>query len=421
MYPSVRPTARLDEPARPSAEQQPSGTRAWVSANVVHLGFTSLFTDISSEMVTAILPVFLVFQLRFTPLQFGLFNGIYFAVSGLMSVAGGVVADRYRRYKETAGVGYGVSAACKVGLLAVRTTALPAAGVLFADRVGKGLRTAPRDALISLSSEPAHLGRSFGVHRAFDTVGAVLGPIVAFLVLRIVPEGYDAVFVISFLFALLGLGVLVLFVENRRDVGGGSRSASFAGAIALFKEPLFRLLAVAGAALGLFTIADAFIYLTFEQRTNFATEYFPLLYVGTAIAYLVLAIPMGNLADRVGRSRVFIAGYALLLGAYCVLLAPKLGGLELVTVLGLLGAFYACTDGVLVAMASVVIPAQRRTSGIAVLTTTAALSGLGASLAFGAFWGWWGATATVRAFLVALAATIVVSASLLRVRSRQFG
>src|ERR1700690_4363501 len=113
MYPSLRPAALLDKDAQTEGGgEQPESHRGWVSANVVYLGVTSLFTDISSEMVTAILPVYLVFQLRFTPLQFGLFNGIYFAVSGLMSIAGGLIADRRRKYKEIAGAGYGISAAC---------------------------------------------------------------------------------------------------------------------------------------------------------------------------------------------------------------------------------------------------------------------------------------------------------------------
>ena len=235
MYPSVRPSV-LTEPA-PAPASERDGRRPWVSANVVYIGLTSLFTDVSSEMVTAILPLYLVFQLRLTPLQFGVFNGVYLAVAGLMSIAGAVIADRRRRYKEIAGAGYGISAACKVGLLAARERAVARIHCAVRDRVGKGVRTSPRDALISLSSEPDRLGRSFGVHRVFDTIGAVAGPIVAFLVLRAAPDAYDAVFVISFLFALLGLGMLVLFVENRRDELGEHRSATWRGALRLLTEP----------------------------------------------------------------------------------------------------------------------------------------------------------------------------------------
>jgi MFS family permease len=202
---------------------------------------------------------------------------------------------------------------------------------------------------------------------------------------------------------------------------GEHRSATWRGALRLLTEPRFRTLVVVGSMFGLFTIADAFIYLTFQNRSTFETAYFPLLYVGTAISYLLLAIPVGNLADRVGRSRVFLAGYVLLLCVYLVLLAPSLNGWLLVVLLTLLGAFYASTDGVLIAMTSVAVSEARRSSGIAVLTTAGALSGFAASLTFGAMWSWWGPTTTVKLFAGALGIVIVIAAGMLRVRTRVYG
>ena len=172
--------------------------------------------------------------------------------------------------------------------------------------------------------------------------------------------------------------------------------------------------------LGLFTIADAFIYLTFEHASSFETKYFPLLYVGTAIAYVTLAIPIGRLADRVGRARVFLAGYGVLLGAY-VLLLGTLGGGQLIVLLAALGAFYACTDGILAAMASTVVERDRRASGLAMLTTGVAVSGFVASLAFGWIWSEWGPNPTIRLFAVGLAAGLVTGMFALRVRTRRFG
>ena len=144
MYPSVRPAAVLDAAPRSDPSDGPS---SGVSANVVALGFTSFFTDVSSEMVTTVLPIYLVFQLGLSQFEFGLFNGIYFGISGLMSVVGGVIADRRQRYKEVAGAGYAVSAGAKLGLLAAGNAAVPASAMLFSDRVGKGVRIAPRDTL----------------------------------------------------------------------------------------------------------------------------------------------------------------------------------------------------------------------------------------------------------------------------------
>ena len=326
MYPSVRPNIDLDVQSADPADENENAPA--VPANVIYLGLTSLFTDVSSEMVTAILPIYLVTQLRFEPFEVGLFLGLQLGIAGLASIAGGVMADRRQRYKEVAGAGYAVSAACKLGLLAAGNSPLPASAALSVDRIGKGARSSSRDALISLSARPSRLGTAFGVHRAFDTVGAVAGPIVVFAVLRAAPDAYDAVFVVSFLVALIGLGVLVLFVQNRSSRSGAHHILSRASASALLARDDFRTLVIAGSVLGVFTIADAFVYLTVSNHMSFQTQYFPLLYVGTAISYLVLAVPLGHLADRVGRSRIFLTGYVLLALVYVGLLNSSLGALE---------------------------------------------------------------------------------------------
>ena len=129
--------------------------RIRVARNVVLLGLTSLFTDISSEMVATILPLYLVYTLGFTPLQFGIVDGLQQGAAAIVRVAGGFVADRTRRHKEVAAVGYGVSALSRLGLLAAQSVSALGA-IVFLDRTGKGIRTAPRDALISLSTERAH-------------------------------------------------------------------------------------------------------------------------------------------------------------------------------------------------------------------------------------------------------------------------
>ena len=120
--------------------------------NVILLGLTSMFTDVSSEMVNSILPLYLTYELRWSPLQFGLFDGIYQAMTAFLRSAGAAVADRRRRYKEVAAFGYALSAGCKLGLLAAGSAWVASTAILFTDRIGKGVRTAPRDALISFSS-----------------------------------------------------------------------------------------------------------------------------------------------------------------------------------------------------------------------------------------------------------------------------
>jgi MFS family permease len=414
---SATPTTTATAGARAGLGQRLLGGS--VSRNVVYLGLTSLFTDISSEMVSTVLPLYLVFFLRFTPLQFGMLDGLYQGGAALIRLVGGLAADRSQRYKEVAGLGYGLSALSKIGLL-LGAAGGPGllAGALFVDRTGKGIRTAPRDALISLSSQPSNLGTSFAVHRALDTCGAMLGPLVAFGLLAMVPNGFDVIFVASLCAALVGLGVLGLFVDNRaprQPQPATSRPRLSAAEMAsVLRLPGFRWLVLAAAALGLATISDGFLYLELQHRLSFAASFIPLLYVATSLVYFLLAIPAGRLADRFGRGRVFIVGYVVLLVVYAGLLVPSIGSLELVGVLVLFGAYYAATDGVLMALASSRLPTESRTTGLAVLTAASGLGSLGASLVFGAAWMGLGPELAVGVFLgglvaaLALATTVVV-------------
>ncbi|MFE2166505.1 MFS transporter, partial [Streptomyces sp. NPDC059447] len=185
-----------------------------VASTVLALGAVSLITDISSEMVTAVLPLYLIAGLGLSPLGFGALDGVYNGVSALIQLTGGHLADRVRNHKLIAGLGYGLSALCKP-LLLLAHSAGPIGVVLALERTGKGLRTAPRDALISLSTPAGQQGRAFGVHRAMDTTGALLGPLAAFFILSAAVGGYDAVFGVSACVAALGVVVLILFVPGR--------------------------------------------------------------------------------------------------------------------------------------------------------------------------------------------------------------
>jgi MFS family permease len=430
LYPSLKDVraCRPDALARSSADALPregpdgrrgdEAARRWwqptVTANVAFLGVTSLFTDVSSEMVNSVVPLFLTFTLGFTRLQLGLFNGAYQGLAAFTAVVGAAWADRHRRYKEVAGVGYGTSAATRVGLVAARHAWAPATGLLYADRAAKGLRTAPRDALISHSALPGHLGEAFGVHRALDTLGALVGPLVAFALLSIVPGDYGKIFWASFWIALVGLAVLILFVENRHAAVEVYRRVSLRTGFSLLRLGPFRRLVLAGMALSLVTIADALIYLTFQQRTSMSTRYFPLLFVGTALAYVVLALPLGRLADRVGPARVFVAGQVLLIAVDAILLKADPGPSALLVMLAALGVYYAATDGILAALASSILPADVRSSGLALLGAAMALAAFAASATFGAIWGWKGPTFAVGTFLAGLVVALGLTLLLLR-------
>jgi MFS family permease len=391
--------------------------RPQVSRNVLFLGLTSLFTDISAEMVSTILPLYLVFTLRLAPLQFGIIDGLYQGSAVLVRVASGFIADRWRNHKQVAAAGYALSAVSKLGLLAVQGAWTAIAGIILVDRIGKGIRTAPRDALISLSSPREGLGTAFGVHRALDTAGAMLGPLVAFGLLALVPGAFDAVFVVSFCAALVGLGLLALFVESRPvvdDVATAPPRVWVKAAAGLLGAPRFRLLMLVGAALSLTTISDGFLYLGLQRKLDFSVGFFPLLYVATALVYMVLAVPIGQLADRVGRGRVFVGGYVLLVLVYTSLLLPGIGPAEVLVYLVLFGAYYAATDGVLMALASAIVPAELRTSGLALLATATSVSRLLASVLFGLFWTWWDVPVAVSLFVGGLVVAIVLAVAALR-------
>jgi MFS family permease len=395
--------------------------RVGISANVIALGLTSMLTDISSEMVSTVLPVYLVLHLGLTPLQFGLVDGLYHGMTAIFRLISGIAADRWSRYKEIAAAGYGISAICKAALGAAGAAWPVLAGVVAVDRMGKGLRTAPRDALISLSATPSTQGLAFGVHRAFDSAGAMMGPLVGLAILAMMPERFDVVFVVSFAVAILGLGVLWLFVDNAVPSGDAVAIPAPRRSRALDLRSLRTLggLTVAATLLGLTTISDGFLYLLLQEQASFNVGFFPLLYVGTAGSYLLLAIPVGKLADRAGRGVTLVAGHALLAMAYLVAIRGGGGLSAIVACLLLLGVFYAATDGVLMALASGLCPPEQRASGIAMVTTAMSGARFFASVAFGALWTRYGADAAVYAFFGALVVAAVIAAGILRLQPKR--
>ncbi|MFJ7158256.1 MFS transporter [Streptomyces sp. NPDC101118] len=388
-----------------------------VGGNVVALGSVSLITDVSAEMVTAVLPLYLVLGLGLSPAAYGVLDGLNTGATALLRIVGGYVADRVSRRKAVAGAGYGLSAAAKLGLVAAGGS-VPALGlVLAADRAGKGLRTAPRDALITLSAPGHALGRAFGVHRAMDSVGAFLGPLAALAVLTAAGQSFDAVFVTSFCVAALGVLVLVLFVRDRRQPRPPAGAVSPRAVGRLLREAPVRRLACAACLLGLATVGDGFVYLLLQRRESLSIGWFPLLAVGTSLSYLLLAAPLGVLADRVGRLPVLLGGHGVLAAVYLLLHGPLGGPALVVTVLFLYGLFHAATEGVLMALAGPVLPERLRTTGIALVQSGQALAYLGSSVLFGLAWQAWGSAAASRGAAVAVVVTGVLTAFLLGSRA----
>jgi MFS family permease len=406
MYSVVNPRALL----RAATVDGGAMVRGRVSRTVVLLGACSLLTDISSEMVATILPLYLVATLGFSPLQFGVLDGLYQGAGAFVRLGAGYLGDRLRRHKAVAFTGYGLSAVAKLGLVTIGGAFGALSVVIAADRVGKGIRTAPRDAMISLSSRKEDLGLAFGVHRAMDSAGAMIGPLVAFGLLAAAPDSFRSLFLVSFFIALLGLGVLGLLVDEPRGAPADEPPVDLRAAFALLRQPQFRALTIIACALGLATVSDAFLYLLLLDRVDFSPTLFPLLATGTAATYMVLAVPAGRIADRLGRGRVLLGGYALLLAAYAVLLAPSPGSTAVLAVLVLVGGYYAASDGVLAALGSSHLSEPLRGSGLALLGTATSGARLLASVIFGALWTWAGITAALCVFGLGLLVAMAVAA-----------
>lgn len=416
MYPSVRNipaagTADAADAAAPVRGRQ--ALKMAATGNVIAIGATSLITDLSSEMVAAVIPLFLTAQVGLGVAAFGLFDGAYQAATILLRLWGAGIADRTRRHKQVAVAGYAVSAAARVGLALSAVAAVPA---LLIDRVGKGLRAAPRDALISMSAPPAVTATAFGIHRAMDTLGALGGPLLAFGILAVTANAFDAVFTASAMIGLAGLAVVGLAVDPHPPYAGAvahdpatTKPSWRAETRSVLAVPGLKRLAVVAGGLAAVSVSDAFVYLVIADQADMDPKLFPLLFAGTALAYLSLAVPFGRAADRYGAKRVFLAGHAALIFVYLTVAAADLTAVTVTAVLAVGGAYWAATDGVTSALAARAAPARHRAAAIAVVSVAVAVGRFVSSVAFGAAWSTWGPTAAFAIFAAAL--TIAVTAA----------
>ena len=400
--------------------QQVGNRRNWqlVGTTVLLLGLTSLLTDISSEMVSTTLPLYLLVTLQFTPFQIGLIDGLNQGAAVLVKLVSGMIADRWQRPKEVATAGYLFSMLSKLGFLLIGSNWTGISSVVVLDRIGKGIRTAPRDAMIAASSAPERIATAFGVHRAMDTAGAMLGPLLAVAILTIAPGAYDAVFVVSMCVALVGVAVIATFVHNpaakpeateSRAQDSAASRVSYRSTLSLLAIPQFRSLVIIGSLFALVTVSDGLLYLNLQRSLALRTGFFPLLFVVSALLYMLLAIPVGSLADRIGSKKVFLVGYAMLAVAYALLLLPSQNYLTAGCVLLLIALYYSGTDGVLMALASRALPTPLRTTGLALLTTGTGLARLFASTLYGVVWNQFGANQALMIFIIGLVSSIVIA------------
>ncbi|MES2933193.1 MAG: MFS transporter [Pseudomonadota bacterium] len=376
---------------RPTATDAAS---APLPGTVYALGGTSLLTDISTEMVASILPVYLMLGLRLSPSQYGLMDGLFRGGATVAAVLlGGLLSYGSGRTKLVAGLGYLLSAVARIGFLSSGAFAV-VAGSLVLDRFGKGLRVAPRDAMLAASVPPAKLGLAFGVHRAMDGFGAVVGPLIAALVLWILPDGYRWIFGLSLLASVAGLLVFFFFVRRPdATVVGSTPPLPQPWAVRLRQclPPASVPLLGLAMLLTVFTVSEGMMYAHLQRSLALEPYLQPLLPVATAIIFLLMAVPMGRVADRFGATRVFCVAHCLLLPMYGLLAWSGLAGggssawLALALVV-LLGCFFAATDGVLMASVSRVVPVRSRSLSLALFAASIGLMKLVSSALFGLLW-----------------------------------
>ncbi len=406
---------------RPSAVGAAPQVSRRIAPTVIALGVVSMVTDIASESVNSVLPNYLILVVGLSPQAFGLVNGLYNGVSALVRIAAGWTADRTDHPKWVALLGYLISALSKIALLSAQTFGMFST-IATVDQIGKGIRTAPRDSMIAASSTPATLGRSFGVHRTLDTFGAFLGPLLAFWILTVVPNGFHSVFVAATAFAIIGVATLLLVVPDVRPRRRGARPPADdvvtepppRVSLRLLANPHMARLVTAAGVLGLLGIGEVYVFLELQSRDSLAFRYYPLLVVGMNLAYVLLALPLGWLADRVGKWRVFIGGYVALLIAYLAAGGPISGPVATYCCLLLLGAYYAATDGVLAAMAGNATDLAVRGSAIATAQTVLSAAAFFSSLGFAALWVGIGRAHALLLVAVLLACALPLAALLLR-------
>jgi len=369
--------------------------------NIFITGLTSLFTDISSEMVYPIIALYLK-ALGGSPAILGIIEGVAESTASILKVFSGALADRIGKRKPLAIAGYFLSTIGKILFFFANSWGLVFAG-RFSDRFGKGVRTAPRDAMISESAEGNNQGKAFGIHRTLDTMGAVFGTLITFFFLFRIQEAakqsgnlsfyiptFRTIILLSLIPAVLGVVVLFFTIET----GSGKKTASSPLSWASFRN-LDRKLKVFLIATLLFTLgnsSDQFILLrASESDLGFSASSIILLYLLYNIIYMFISYPAGWLSDKIGRKWILISGFLLYSVTYYLIgFTPTL----LIPAMILYGHYIGMTEGVAKALVSELAPATSKATVIGLHATLLGIGLFPASLIGGLLWSALGPSAT---------------------------
>jgi MFS family permease len=379
------------------------------------LGFVSMLMDISSEMIHALLPLYLTASLGASALVVGIIEGVAEAAALIVRIFSGTLSDRWRNRKWLTAAGYGLGALTKP-LFAIATGPGLVFTARFIDRIGKGIRGAPRDALIADLTPREIRGAAFGLRQSLDTIGAFAGPLLAMALMLAWNDDFRAVFWVAVIPGMLAFALVVFGVrEPARESSARAAPKSVRKSFRILGRAFWAVTA-AGAALSLARFSEAFLVLR-AADLGVAVAYAPLVLVGMSAVYSVTAYPAGKLADRMPPQRLLLYGVAVLVAADVVLALASDVAL-LAAGVALWGLHMGLTQGLLAAMVAHASPAELRGTAFGAFNLASGIAMVAASGLAGALWHYVGPAATfwAGAALAALCFAVIEVGARLRPR-----
>lgn len=392
-----------------------SSKRLALPAGIWALGIVSLLMDMSSEMIHALLPAFLVGTLGLSALALGLIEGVAEAIASLTKIFSGVLSDHFGKRKPLVLLGYGLAALSKP-MFPLAHHAGMAIAARWIDRIGKGIRGAPRDALVADITPPAQRGAAYGLRQSLDTAGAFAGPLLATVLMVLAAFDIRMIFWIAVLPALLAVAVLAVFVREPGHSAPNHRPRGhlFAG-WRRFPKKFWALVALV-LMFTLMRFSEAFLVLR-AIDAGLPTAYLPMTLVVMSGTYMLTAYPAGWLSDRISRHALLAAGCAVMIAADLLLAFDN----TLATVgLGIAawGVHMGLTEGLLAALTAEYAPADLRGTAFGIVNLARGLMLLPASALAGALWTWYGPGTT---FLAGALAALLTGAMALAMHARRPG
>lgn len=350
--------------------------------NVYTLGLVSLFTDISSQMIYPLLPIFLSSTLGVSMAFIGLLEGIAESTASIFKVFSGWYSDKLKKRKPIILLGYSLSTIGKP-FLYLATAGWHVLAVRFIDRVGKGIRTSPRDALVANSSSSEERGRAFGIQRAMDRMGAFLGPLVAFAILPLLNNNLRLLFLLAFFPALIAVFIIIFFLKEKPHVSDSSKTAKPFSLIHLNRD--FKVFIFILAVFTLGNSSDAFLILR-ARDLGVKIVFIPILWLMYNFVCSLSSIPLGHLSDKIGRRKTTLLGF-FVYGVVYLGFAFSNSISHIWVFMGLYGIYYGLSEGVLRAYVADLVEDQSvLATAYGVYHTVVGLCMFPASLIMGILW-----------------------------------